>query len=109
MIYSTTILWNMLDNNDRKILGYFVRACNILVARFITKDNLEEAHERLKDMAHLIEITYGPEFITSNIHLALHIPNCCHNYGSIYSFWLFPYERLNGYMGKMLVIIFNIF
>ncbi|GET51191.1 uncharacterized protein LOC114575354 [Rhizophagus irregularis DAOM 181602=DAOM 197198] len=100
MIYSTPILWDMLDNNDRKILGHFVRACNLLVARFITEDDLREAQERLKDMAHLIERTYGPEFITSNIHLALHIPDCCRDYGSIYSFWLFPYERLNGYIGS---------
>ncbi|GBC48616.2 hypothetical protein RIR_v02004224500 [Rhizophagus irregularis DAOM 181602=DAOM 197198] len=98
MIYSTPILWDMLDNNDRKILGHFVRACNLLVARFITEDDLREAQERLKDMAHLIERTYEPEFITSNIHLALHIPDCCRDYGSIYSFWLFPYERLNGYI-----------
>ncbi|CAB5390559.1 unnamed protein product [Rhizophagus irregularis] len=98
MIYSMPILWDMLDNNDRKILGYFIRACNLLVARFITEDDLREAQERLKDMAHLIERTYGPEFITSNIHLALHIPDCCCDYGSIYSFWLFPYERLNGYI-----------
>ncbi|CAG8780443.1 15513_t:CDS:2, partial [Rhizophagus irregularis] len=63
-------------------------------------DDLREAQERLKDMAHLIERTYGPEFITSNIHLALHIPDCCRDYGSIYSFWLFPYERLNGYIGS---------
>ncbi|CAB4446178.1 unnamed protein product [Rhizophagus irregularis] len=70
------------------------------VARFITEDDLREAQERLKDMAHLIERTYGPEFITSNIHLALHIPDCCRDYGSIYSFWLFPYERLNGYIGS---------
>ncbi|CAB4491857.1 unnamed protein product [Rhizophagus irregularis] len=58
MIYSTPILWDMLDNNDRKILGHFVRACNLLVARFITEDDLREA------------------------------------------FWLFPYERLNGYIGS---------
>ncbi|GET66745.1 uncharacterized protein LOC109476669 isoform X2 [Rhizophagus irregularis DAOM 181602=DAOM 197198] len=100
MIYSMPILWDMLDNNDRKILGHFVRACNLLVARFITEDDLREAQERLKDMAHLIERTYRPEFITSNIHLALHIPDCCRDYGSIYSFWLFPYERLNGYIGS---------
>jgi hypothetical protein len=49
----------MLDNNDRKILEHFVQACNILVARFITKNDLEEVHERLKDMAHLIKVTYG--------------------------------------------------
>ncbi|GBC35905.1 hypothetical protein GLOIN_2v1775288 [Rhizophagus irregularis DAOM 181602=DAOM 197198] len=90
----------MLDDNDRKILGHFVRACNLLVARFITDDDLKEAQERLKDMAYLIEYTYVPEFITSNIHLALHIPDCCRDYGPIYSFWLFPFERLNGYIGS---------
>jgi hypothetical protein len=102
MIHSTTILWDMLDNNDRKILGHFVRACNLLVTRFITEDNLKEAQERLRDMAYLIENTYGPEFITSNIHLALYIPDCCCNYSPIYS-WLFPFERLNGYIGKSLI------
>ena len=92
----------MLDDNDRKILGHFVRACNLLVARIITEDDLKEAQERLKDMAYLIERVYGPEFITSNIHLALHIPDCCRD--PIYSFWLFPFERLNGYIGKYLLI-----
>ncbi|CAB5091380.1 unnamed protein product [Rhizophagus irregularis] len=35
MIYSTSILWDMLDDNDRKILGHFVRACNLLVANLL--------------------------------------------------------------------------
>ncbi|CAB5391213.1 unnamed protein product [Rhizophagus irregularis] len=105
MIYSTNILWDMLDNNDRKILGYFVQTCNLLVARFITEDDLKEAQERLKDMTYLIENTYGPEFVTSNIHLALHIPNCCYDYGPIYSYWLFPFERLNGYIESELMKI----
>ena len=104
MIYSTTVLWNMLDNNDRKILGHFVLACNLLVTRIITEDDLKEAQERLKDMAYLIERVYGPEFIISNIHLALQISDCCCNYSPIYSFWLFPFERLNGYIGKYLLI-----
>jgi len=103
MIYSTNVLWDMLDYNDRKILGHFVRACNLLTARFITEDDLKEAQERLKDMVNLIENTYGPEFITSNMHLALHIPDCCRDYGPIYSYWLFPFERLNGYIGKELM------
>src|SRR6266480_7329450 len=48
MIYSTTVLWNMLDDNDRKILGHFVQACNLLVTRIITEDDLKEVQERLK-------------------------------------------------------------
>ncbi|CAB5208044.1 unnamed protein product [Rhizophagus irregularis] len=94
------ILWDMLDDNDRKILGYFVWACNLLVTRIITENHLKEAQERLKDMAYLIENTYGPEYITSNIHFALHISDCCRDYGPIYSFWLFPFERLNRYIGR---------
>ena len=35
-------LRNMLDNNDRKMLGHFVHACNLLVARFITSDDLKK-------------------------------------------------------------------
>lgn len=105
MIYSTTILWDMLDDNDRKILGYFVRACYLLVTRLVTEDDLKEAQERLKDMTYLIESVYGPESITSNIHLALHIPDCCRDYGPIYSFWLFPFERLNGYIGWCLITL----
>jgi hypothetical protein len=82
----------MLDNNGRKILGHFVQACNFLVTRIITEDDLKEAQERLKEMAYLIESTYGSEFITSNIHLVLHIVDCYHDYGSIYSFG-FSYTR----------------
>ncbi|CAG8732126.1 491_t:CDS:2, partial [Racocetra fulgida] len=62
---------------------HFVRACNLLVSRIINENELKEAYERLKDMACIIESTYGPEFITSNIHLALHISDCCQDYGSL--------------------------
>src|SRR6185295_19619557 len=100
MIYATTILWDMLDDNDRKILGHFVRACNLLITRFVTENDLKEVEERLRDMSIIIERTYGPEFITSNIHLSIYIPECIQDYGSVYSFWLFPYEQLNRYIGK---------
>ncbi|RHZ48735.1 hypothetical protein Glove_543g98 [Diversispora epigaea] len=100
IIYATTILWNMLDDNDRKILGHFVQACILLVVRFVTENDLQEAQEKLRDMSINIERTYGPEFITSNIHLLMHILECIRDYGSVYNFWLFPYERLNGYIGS---------
>ena len=115
MLYAITVLWDMLDNDDRKILGYFVCACNLLIARFVNDEDLNEAQERLWDMTKIIEKTYGPEYITSNIHLSMHIPQCIRDYGSVYNFWLFPFERLNGYLGEMLYrvpgkkIIINIY
>ena len=63
-----------------------------MVARFIIDDDLKEVQERLEDIVHFIKNTYGPEFITSNIYLALHISDCCCDYGPIYSYWLFSFE-----------------
>ncbi len=31
LIYATSITWDLLKEDDRKILTYFVRACSILV------------------------------------------------------------------------------
>ncbi|GBC35379.2 hypothetical protein RIR_jg36673.t1 [Rhizophagus irregularis DAOM 181602=DAOM 197198] len=45
-------------------------------------------------VAQLIENIYGPEMITPNIHLSLHISEYCWNYGSLYSFWCYSFERM---------------
>ena len=31
LIYATIITWNLLKDEDRKILSYFVRVCNIVL------------------------------------------------------------------------------
>ena len=35
-----------------------------------------------------------------NLHLHGHLAECILDYGPVYSFWLFPFERLNGILGK---------
>ena len=100
MIYATPILWDLLDESDRKILANFVRACFLLVSRIIDRNSLNEAHNRLLTVAKLIEEHYGSEYITPNIHLSLHLTECCHDYGPLYSFWCFSFERMNGILGE---------
>src|SRR5688572_21723883 len=51
-------------------------------------------------MVKLIEKDYGPEKITPNLHLCLHICHCALDYGSLYAFWCFSYERMNGLLGN---------
>jgi len=106
MIYATPIMWDLLDEGDRKILANFVRACFLLVPRIINNDALNEAHIRLLSVAKLIEAHYGPEFITPNIHLSLHITQCCRDYGPLCSFWCFSFERMNGILGEFLMQLF---
>ena len=106
MIYATPIMWDLLDESDQKILANFVRACFLLVPRIINNDALNEVHIRLLSIAKLIEAHYGPEFITPNIHLSLHITQCCKDYGPLCSFWCFSFERMNGILGEFLMQLF---
>jgi len=105
MIYATTITWDLLTEPDRHILANFVRACNLLVCRILDKETLNEAHQRLLNVAKLIEHHYGPEKITPNIHLSLHLCENCMDYGPLYSFWCFSFERMNGILGRYRVIV----
>ncbi len=68
------------------ILANFVHVYNILVCRSISNSGLEEAHQHLLTMVKLVEEEYGPEKITLNLHLCLHICECALDYGSLYSF-----------------------
>ena len=102
LIYATPLMWDLLGTPDRKILSNFVRACSLLVCRTIGNNALNEAHNRLLSVARLIEETYGPEVITPNIYLSLHLVECCRDYGPLYSFWCYSFERMNGLLGKLL-------
>ena len=33
------------------------------------------------------------------MHMHLHLKDCCLDYGSVYGFWCFAYERYNGILG----------
>jgi hypothetical protein len=104
-IYATIVLWKYLSDTDRQILTNFVKICQILVCRIIRRDSLNEAHERLIKVIKLIEQKYGAGKITPNLHLSLHLHECAYDYGPLYVFWCFSFERMNGVLGKFLVYI----
>jgi len=100
LIYATVVLWEHLSLKDRKILTYFVRICTILVRRIVDVNDMEEAHKGLIELIKLIEECYGKEKVLLNLHLSLHLCECFYDYGPLYSFWCFSFERMNGLLGK---------
>ena len=78
LIYAIPLMWDLLEDFDREILNNFVGACSLLVCRIID----------------------GQEAITLNIHLSLHLAECCRDYGPLYSFWCYSFERMNGVLGS---------
>ena len=103
MIFAIPITWDFLDEVDKKILAYFVRACKILTSRELQKRELSEAFTKLVNMNKLIEQKYGQEKICPNLHLCLHICECALDYGPLSSFWCFGFERMNGILGTLII------
>jgi hypothetical protein len=99
MIYATVSLWDHLGTEDRKILTYFVRVCQLLVNRIIGFNAIKEANLKLIEIVKLIENNYGRDKITLNLHLSLHLSECSFDYGPLYTFWCFSFERMNGILG----------
>src|SRR2546430_17610431 len=48
----------------------------------------------------LIEEHYGRDKITPNLHLSLHLQECSHDFGPLYTFWCFSFERMNRILGN---------
>ena len=46
------------------------------------------------------EQLYGKHRVTPNMHLYTHLVECVLDYGPVYSFWLFSFERSNGILGE---------
>ena len=67
-------------------------------------DMMGEAHQRLIKVVKLIEENYGRNKITPNLHLSLHLCECALEYGPLYSFWCFSFERMNGILGNKFFI-----
>ena len=99
-IYATTVLWDHLPADDRKILTHFIRVCTILVGRIIEIDLMREAHSRLIKIVKLIELNYGRDKVTPNLYLSLHLYECSYDYNPLYAFWCFSFECINGMLGK---------
>jgi hypothetical protein len=99
-IYATVSLWNHISIIDKRILTHFVRICSILVSRIVETNLMNEAHQRMIKIVKLIEENYGRNNITPNLHLSLHLYECSADFGPLYAFWCFSFERMNGILGK---------
>src|SRR5256884_2965516 len=67
---------------------------------------MREAHQKLIEIVKLIENNHGRDKITSNLHLSLHLSKCSFDYGPLYTFWYFSFERINSVLGISVLYFF---
>ena len=99
LIYSAICLKDKLERNHLQCWLVYVRACSILVSRSISKLCLDAADQYLLQFCKVFQRLYGAQHCTINMHLHLHLKEIVLDYGPVYSFWCFSFERLNGILG----------
>ena len=96
ILYSLPALKGILPRDHFNCWHYFVKACHLLCRREITYDQLQIADELLNSFGLTFEKVCGKLYCTINMQLHGHLAECIKDYGPVYSFWLFAFERLNG-------------
>jgi hypothetical protein len=106
--YSAVVLRGLLPNEHLQYWLLFVKACKLLCVPCLHYENLELADKYLYMFCCKFQTVNGPEKCTPNMHLHLHLKDCILNYGPLYAFWCFPFERYNGMLGKFPTNLRNI-
>lgn len=98
--YSLPSLKSHLPVQHYNVWLLFVKACHLFCRRTISMADVEEADRLILQFCKAYVALYGNEYCTPNLHLHGHIASCIKDYGPVYAFWLFSFERLNGILGS---------
>ena len=90
----------MLPHHDLACWNLFVKACSFLCRKAISQTDIEVADKYLIDFLNKFEALYGKQYCTINLHLHAHLAECLKDFGPVYCFWLFLFERMNGILGS---------
>ena len=91
-VYSIYCLHGVLPLEHFSCWALFVEACCHLLHP-ISRADLEKSDKSLIEFCKAFEELYGEEHCTPNMHMHLHVKQSVLNYGPVYGFWCFPFER----------------
>ena len=100
IVFSPVALKGVIPTEHLNCWLLYVKACNLLCARAIRKSSVQAADAYLKHFCQHFARIYGAEPCTINMHLHLHLQECIYDYGPVYSWWCFAFERYNGMLGS---------
>ena len=101
ILYSPYALYGLINDDHYECWCYFVEACQLICQPVITKTGVAKAHDLIISFCSTYEQLYGKENCTPNMHMACHLKEIIFDYGSIYGFWCFSFERYNGLLEGM--------
>ncbi|EIE86684.1 hypothetical protein G6F46_012025 [Rhizopus delemar] len=93
---SKVLLFGKLDQQYYQHWLKFVDANILIASPSITLEDAEKAHQLLVSFCSEMEGLYGAKNISINMHLHAHLKEGIVNYGPVYGYWVFNFERYNG-------------
>lgn len=94
ILYSLFCLKDILPWRDYQCWHHFVKVCFILCHRTISEEQLVQADVHLNDFWKSFTELYQKEACTPNMHLHGHLTACIRDFGPVYTFWCFAFERI---------------
>lgn len=101
LVFSTFALKDVLPDRHLQCWKLFVKACRILCSTVIPISQVKVADQLLVKFCQTVENLYGSSVITPNMHLHCHLCECVLDFGPVYGFWCFSFERYNGILGSL--------
>ena len=99
-IFSIPALYQILPSEHLECWRQYVLACRILCKQSLSHTEIDLADCLLLRFCNKIEILYGKDVITPNMHLHAHLKEMILYYGPSQELWLFSFERYNRLLGK---------
>ena len=93
ILFSLYALKGIIPKPHLDCWRFFVIACQYLCVRALTADDIKIADSYLLRFCRSYQQLYGNDKVTPNMHLHAHLADCLYDFGPIYSFWLFSFER----------------
>ena len=98
MFASNFCLKDILPEHEYRNWGNFVRACMLMSTPQVHRKDIERADKYFdaygRGLAQNPQATGDKGYYnTPNLHLHTHLNACIDDFGPVYSFWLFSYER----------------
>ena len=93
LTYSMIAFKGILPQEHLKVWQTFVTACRLICQPVLTVHDANQANKLFKQFGTELEQLWGSDAVKPNQHMHCHLAECIKDFGSPYSFWLFPFER----------------
>ena len=100
ILFSMPTLYEILPQEHLKCWQHFVLACRILCKHQLSQSDVDLFDVLLIRFCQRAQALYGDHFITPNMHMHGHLKSVVEDYGPVFGFWLFSFERYNGILGN---------